>query len=70
MRVQRPARCLRTAGGGFLALVSVILLGFSASAGAAQAWRLDSLADTSVAPGETFEYLVQATNTGDRKSVV
>jgi len=61
----RSGRRAAAAWVGWLALASVILLGFSASAGAAQAWRLDSLADSSVAPGETFEYLVQATNTGN-----
>jgi len=50
---------------GFLALIctTALLMATATSAYAAQGWRLDSLADSSVAPGGTFEYLVQATNT-------
>lgn len=42
-----------------------ILLASAASAHAAQAWRIDTLSDTTIAPGGTMEYLVQMTNVGD-----
>jgi len=32
---------------------------------AGQTWRIDSLANTTAAPGETFQYLVQASDIGD-----
>src|SRR5690242_14289376 len=48
----------------FLA-VAILLATGSASAYAGQAWSVDSLSDTTVAPGATFEYLVQVTNIGD-----
>jgi hypothetical protein len=48
-----------------LAVVVGCLLVWGAPANAAQAWRVDALADSSVAPGATFEYLVQSTNVGD-----
>jgi hypothetical protein len=47
------------------ALVVGCLVMWAAPAFAAQAWRIDSLSDTTVAPGATFEYLVQVTNVGD-----
>jgi uncharacterized repeat protein (TIGR01451 family) len=48
-----------------LALVVGCLVVWAAPAFAGQAWRVDSLSDTTVAPGSTFEYLVQVTNVGD-----
>jgi len=50
---------------GTLAMALVVLLALAAAAQAAPSWRLESLADASVAPGESFEYMVQATNQGD-----
>jgi hypothetical protein len=38
------------------------------SAQASPSWRMGALADTAAAPGETFEYLVQATNTGSTET--
>jgi hypothetical protein len=48
-----------------LALVVGCLVVCSVPAFAAQAWRIDSLSDTTAAPGATYEYLVQVTNVGD-----
>jgi hypothetical protein len=48
-----------------LALVVGCLVVWAAPAFAAQAWSIDSLSDTSAAPGATYEYLVQVTNVGD-----
>ncbi len=58
MRRARTWLCLATAG--------VISLALAAPAAADPQWRLDSLSDTTVAPGGTLEYLVQGTNVGDR----
>jgi len=40
-------------------------LALAAPVHAAQAWRIDSLANSTVAPGDTLQYLVQLTNAGD-----
>jgi uncharacterized repeat protein (TIGR01451 family) len=50
-----------------LAVVAVLLLlaGVSASAAAAPTWRLDSIANSTAAPGETFQYVVELRNMGD-----
>jgi hypothetical protein len=48
-----------------LALVVGCLVVWAVPAFAAQAWGIDSLSDTSAAPGATYEYLVQVTNVGD-----
>lgn len=48
-----------------LSVIVTCLLALAGSAHAAQAWRIDSLSDASVAPGGEFEYLVQMTNVGD-----
>lgn len=42
-----------------------MLLAFATPAHAAQAWRIDTLSHTTIAPGGTLEYLVQMTNVGD-----
>jgi hypothetical protein len=47
-----------------VAMMLVMLVG-AASAVAGPVWRVDSLSDTTAAPGATFEYLVQFTNVGD-----
>ena len=47
-----------------LVLVAACLV-YAAPAQAVQSWRINSLSDTTVAPGDTFEYLVQVTNVGD-----
>ncbi|HEX4806914.1 MAG TPA: hypothetical protein VFU94_13530 [Conexibacter sp.] len=43
----------------------LLLAGLATPALAAQRWRIDSLSDTTVAPGGDLTYHVQATNTGD-----
>lgn len=48
-----------------LAASSLLLLVGSASASAAQAWRVDSLSTSTVAPGDVLDYKVQLTNVGD-----
>jgi len=49
-----------------LAVAATLLVSCLAPAAqASQAWSIDSLSETSVAPGGEFEYLVQATNVGD-----
>jgi len=48
-----------------LVALVVAFLAWAAPAYATQVWSIDSLSATTVAPGGTFEYLVQATNTGD-----
>ena len=40
----------------------------AAAAAAAPAWRIDALSNTTAAPGETLDYLVQVTNVGDAPS--
>jgi hypothetical protein len=47
------------------ALAALALVAASASAAVGPQWRLDSLADTSVAPGEDLTFYLQATNVGD-----
>jgi hypothetical protein len=47
-----------------LAVVALTFLG-AGSAGAAVAWRVDALSDTTVAAGGDLDYLVQVTNVGD-----
>jgi hypothetical protein len=47
-----------------LAVVMVALA--SAAASAQPAWRIDSLSNTTAAPGGSMNYLVQVTNTGDQ----
>lgn len=42
-----------------------LLLALASPASAAQKWKLDSAADTTVPPGGQTEYTVQATNAGD-----
>jgi len=46
-------------------LAGVLSLGVSALAAAGPAWSISSLADTTVAPGGTLDYVVETTNTGD-----
>jgi hypothetical protein len=50
-------------------LTAAALPAFAGAAqAAAPAWRLDSFANTNVAPGESFEYRVEATNVGDAET--
>ncbi len=55
-------------GVGAAALVAAVLTLLAVCAApalAAQQWRIDSLSDTTVAPGDTLTYHVQAANIGD-----
>lgn len=50
---------------GFVMAAAALLLVSAAPAFATSAWKIDSLADTTVAPGDNLEFIVQATNVGD-----
>ena len=45
--------------------LALIALGLSAPASAAPAWRIDSVSNTTAAPGGTHTFYVQITNVGD-----
>ncbi len=49
-----------------LATAALVWLACAAQALAQPTWRLDSLSNTTVAPGGTLAYVVQATNVGDQ----
>lgn len=49
-----------------LATVAALCLGFASPALGAQAWRIDSLANSTVAPGGTLDYFVKLVNVGDQ----
>jgi hypothetical protein len=52
-----------------LALLSLAVFATSASAAVADpAWRIDSISNTTVAPGATLQYLLQVTNVGDAQT--
>jgi hypothetical protein len=46
-------------------IATAVMCLFAGSAMAAQAWKIDALQNTSVAPEETFDYIVQIQNVGD-----
>ena len=49
-----------------IAIAMVVSMGPAASAALADpAWRIDSLSNTTVAPGSTLDYMVEARNVGD-----
>ena len=48
-----------------IGLACLLSLMVSAVASAAPAWTIDSLADSTVAPGSTLDYLVETRNSGD-----
>jgi hypothetical protein len=48
-----------------LALAAAALLACTHTAAAAPVWRIDTLANTTAAPGSSFQYVVQITNVGD-----
>jgi hypothetical protein len=55
---RRPARTLALS----FALALALAVPTAAQASEAPAWRIDSIADTTVAPGGSLEYLLQVTN--------
>lgn len=61
-------RASKTKRAGFVVLLGAasLLMAGPASAATGPEWKLDSLSNTTVAPGETIQYLVQATNVGDQ----
>jgi uncharacterized repeat protein (TIGR01451 family) len=63
----RPHAGPRAARLALLALVATLVLGAGVSPAfaAAPAWRLDSLANSTAAPGSAIEYQLQITNLGD-----
>jgi hypothetical protein len=48
-----------------LAIAAAALLACTCTAAAAPAWRIDTLANTTAAPGNSFQYVIQITNVGD-----
>jgi hypothetical protein len=66
---RRAGRRARRGAPAVLAIVATLLLAGSAGALADPVWRIDALSSaTSVAPGGTFDYFVQATNVGDTET--
>jgi len=64
LRTTRGAAC---AAASVVAVVAVGAFPLAASAQAAgPKWKLDSISNTAAAPGETFEYIVEARNVGDQ----
>ena len=61
MRGRRGGRCA-------LLLVLIFVGVAAAPAGAAPAWKLDVVSNTTAAPGSTHVFLVQLTNTGDEEA--
>jgi uncharacterized repeat protein (TIGR01451 family) len=57
---------MKTAWGKTIALTFLVSLLWTAQAVAQPQWRLDAIANSTVAPGGTVPYVVQATNVGDQ----
>jgi uncharacterized repeat protein (TIGR01451 family) len=66
-RIDTPGRRLPREHATVVTVIAALLLlaGVSASASAAPTWRLDSLANSTAAPGEMFRYVVELRNMGD-----